>query len=58
MLQPDLYDAVVRILNSDLDDTADSTNLLIDRFWGLSQRYHLSNGEAHARPLVGCSAGC
>ena len=56
MLQPDLYGAAVQALIRDLIDTTDGTNLFIDRHWGLSQRYNLGEGEAHAHPLVGCSA--
>jgi 2-polyprenyl-6-methoxyphenol hydroxylase-like FAD-dependent oxidoreductase len=55
-LQPDLYGAAVQRLIRDLIDTTDGTNLFIDRLWGLSQRYKLGDGEAHAHPLVGCSA--
>jgi 2-polyprenyl-6-methoxyphenol hydroxylase-like FAD-dependent oxidoreductase len=55
-LQPDLYGAAVYALIRDLIDTTDGTNLFIDRIWGLSQRYNLGDGEAHAHPLVGCSA--
>ena len=55
-LQPDLFGAAVQKLIRDLIDTTDGTNLFIDRFWGLSQRYSLSDDEAHVHPLVGCSA--
>ncbi|KAK1772062.1 FAD binding domain-containing protein [Phialemonium atrogriseum] len=55
-LQPDLYGAAVRALIRDLIDTTDGTNLFIDRFWGLSLRYKLGDDEAHAHPVVGCSA--
>lgn len=55
-LQPDLYGAATRKLVRDLIDTKDGTNLLIDRVWGLSQRYSLGDGEALSHPLVGCSA--
>lgn len=54
-LQPDLYGAAIQALLRDLIDTTDGTNLFIDRVWGLSQRYKLGDGEAHAHPLVGCS---
>ena len=40
----------------DLINTTDGTNLFVDRFWGLSQRYSLGDSEAHAHPFVGCSA--
>ena len=56
MLQPDLYGAALQTLIRDLIDTNDGMNLFIDRFWGLSQRYSLGEGEVHAHPLVGCSA--
>jgi 2-polyprenyl-6-methoxyphenol hydroxylase-like FAD-dependent oxidoreductase len=55
-LQPDLFGAAVQNLIRDLIDTTDGTNLFIDRFWGLSQRYDLGNDEAHKHPLIGCSA--
>ncbi|KAK7427041.1 hypothetical protein QQZ08_006468 [Neonectria magnoliae] len=42
-------------LMRDLINTPDGTRLFIDRIWGLSQRYSLGDGEAHAHPLVGCS---
>ncbi len=45
----------IRALVRDLIDTPDGTNLLIDRVWGLSQRYSLG-GADDAHPLVGCSA--
>lgn len=44
------------ILIRDLIDTKDGTNLLVDRVRGLSLRYQLGNGEAHAHVLVGSSA--
>ena len=56
ILQPDMYGAAMQTLIRDVVDTADGANLFIDRFWGLSQRYNLGDGEAHAHPLVGCSA--
>jgi 2-polyprenyl-6-methoxyphenol hydroxylase-like FAD-dependent oxidoreductase len=55
-LMPDLFGAAVQQLLRDLIDTTDGTNLFIDRVWGLSQRYVLGDGAAHAHPLVGCSA--
>lgn len=55
-LQPDLYGSAVQSLIRDLINTTDGTNLFLDRFWGLSQRYNLGVGEAYAHPLVGCSA--
>ncbi|KAK3389372.1 putative pentachlorophenol 4-monooxygenase [Podospora didyma] len=55
-LEPSLHSIAVRKLVSDLIDTTDGTNLFIDRVWGLSQRYILGDGKAHAHPLVGSSA--
>lgn len=55
-LEPNPYGRAVQGLIRDLIDTTDGTNLFIDRFWGLSQRYNLGGDEAHAHPLVGCSA--
>ncbi|KAJ6107223.1 hypothetical protein N7523_008546 [Penicillium sp. IBT 18751x] len=55
-LQPDEFGAANRVLMRDLINTIDGTNLLIDRAWGLSQRYTLGDSEVHAHPLVGCSA--
>jgi 2-polyprenyl-6-methoxyphenol hydroxylase-like FAD-dependent oxidoreductase len=56
ILQPNMYGAAMQALICELIDTADGAKLFIDRFWGLSQRYNLGDGEAHAHPLVGCSA--
>lgn len=57
ILQPGPFGAAIRTVFSDLLDTTDGTNLLIDRFWGLSQRYQSGNSEEQAHhPLVGCSA--
>lgn len=55
-LQPDLFGAAIQALLRDLINTSDGTNLFLDRVWGLSQRYSLGDDEAHAHPLVGCSA--
>jgi 2-polyprenyl-6-methoxyphenol hydroxylase-like FAD-dependent oxidoreductase len=52
ILQPGPFGAAIRKVVSDLIDTTDGTNMFMDRFWGLTQRYDL--GDAH--PLVGCSA--
>ncbi|KAF3913589.1 hypothetical protein ABW20_dc0108711 [Dactylellina cionopaga] len=54
-LQPDPYGKAVQALIRDLINTTDGVNLFIDRVWGLSQRYKLSDSEAHAHPLVGSS---
>lgn len=51
-MRPDRFGSAIRNLVQDLLSTADGTNLVIDRVWGLSLRYDL--GDAH--PLVGCSA--
>ena len=56
ILQPDMYGAAMHTLIRELIDTADGAKFFIDRFWGLSQRYNLGDGEAYAHPLVGCSA--
>ncbi|KIW23704.1 uncharacterized protein PV07_11883 [Cladophialophora immunda] len=56
VLQPDPYGEAVQALIRDLIDTTDGTNFFIGRFSGMSQRYILGDGEAHAHPLVGCSA--
>ena len=55
ILQPDPHAAAMQTLVRDLIDTADGTHLFIDRHWGLSQRYTLGEGDAHAHPLVGSS---
>ncbi|RVX70019.1 hypothetical protein B0A52_06190 [Exophiala mesophila] len=55
-LLPDLYGSAVRSLIKDLIDTVDGTNLVVERVWGLSQRYVLGEDEAHRQPLVGGSA--
>lgn len=51
--QPTPYGAAMQSLVREFIDTLDGTNLFIDRFWGLSQRYYF-DGVQH--PLVGCSA--
>lgn len=56
MLQPNPYGAALQTLIRDIIDTTDGTNLFIDRFMGLSQRYHLGEGGVYAHPLLGCSA--
>lgn len=53
---PDLYGKATRALMQDLINTKDGTNLLVDKVWGLSQRYDLGEGVAHAHELVGSSA--
>lgn len=55
-IQPDLYGQAVQALIRDVVKTIDGTNLLIDRVWGLSQRYSLGDDEGCRHPLVGCSA--
>ncbi|KAJ5595282.1 uncharacterized protein N7459_001490 [Penicillium hispanicum] len=54
-LQPDLFGSAIRMLIRDLISTTDGTNLLIDRVWGLSQRYTLGDGGVYEHPLVGSS---
>jgi 2-polyprenyl-6-methoxyphenol hydroxylase-like FAD-dependent oxidoreductase len=56
MLQPNPHGAALQSLIRDLIDTTDGTNLFIDRFWGLSQRYSLGEGGLYAHPLIGSSA--
>ena len=56
ILQPDPYAQAGQKLMRDFIDTIDGTNLLIDRQWGLSQRYALGDTEAESHPIVGCSA--
>ncbi|KAF2665385.1 hypothetical protein BT63DRAFT_416950 [Microthyrium microscopicum] len=56
ILQPAPLGAASQQLIRDLIATTDGTNILIDRFWGLSLRYKPGNAEAHAHPLVGSSA--
>ena len=55
-MQPDAHGAAVQKLVREVLNTTDGTNLFIDRFWGLSQRYILGDGEAYEHPLVGSSA--
>lgn len=55
-LQPDLHGIALRALVRDLINTTDGTNFFIDQQWGLSGRYILGDDNAHAHPLVGCSA--
>lgn len=56
LMQPDVWSAALRDVVRELLNTTDGTNMVIDRFWGLSQRYKLGDDEANAHPLVGCSA--
>lgn len=56
MLQPNPYGAALQSLIRDFIDTTDGTNLFIDRFMGLSQKYQLSQDGRQTHPLVGCSA--
>lgn len=56
MLQPNPYGAALQTLIRDMIDTTDGTNLFIDRFMGLSQRYDLGGRESHTHSLIGCSA--
>lgn len=56
MLQPNPYGAALQTLIRDMINTTDGTNLFIDRFMGLSQRYDLGRGDARRHPLIGCSA--
>ncbi|EFQ25217.1 FAD binding domain-containing protein [Colletotrichum graminicola] len=54
-MQPTPTGRALRALASDLIDTDDGVNHFIDRVWGLSQRYSLSD-DADEHPLVGHSA--
>lgn len=56
MLQPDPYGVALQKLIRDTIDTTDGTNLFIDRFMGLTQRYDLGDRATYAHPLLGCSA--
>lgn len=51
LMQPGEHIVATRSLMRDLADTTDGANMLIDRHWGLNQRYDL--GDEH--PLVGSS---
>lgn len=51
-LQPDLFGVSMQNIMRDMISTTDGNNLLIDRVWGLSQRYELGDGH----PLVGTTA--
>ena len=55
--RPDPHGRAVQALVRDLMATPDGTNLFLDRFWGLSQRYELQEegDKASTHPLVGCS---
>ncbi|KAJ9611312.1 hypothetical protein H2200_004496 [Cladophialophora chaetospira] len=55
-LQPNPYGKAIRKLVQDLIDTTDGTNLLVDRVWGLSQRYELGEAADYSHPLIGSSA--
>lgn len=55
-LLPDLYGSAIRQLVKDLLNTTDGTNLVVERVWGLSQKYDLGSDSAHTHPLIGSSA--
>lgn len=55
LMQPDVFSAALRDVVRELLSTADGTNMVIDRFWGLSQRYNLGDYDESTHPLVGCS---
>ncbi|EED20127.1 pentachlorophenol 4-monooxygenase, putative [Talaromyces stipitatus ATCC 10500] len=55
ILQPDAFGAAIRTLVRDFIDTTDGTNMLMDRFWGLSQKYNLEKDGGTLHPLVGRS---
>ncbi|TGO80365.1 hypothetical protein BPOR_1776g00020 [Botrytis porri] len=56
ILLPNLYRTAIQTLTRDLIDTSDGTNLFLDRFWSLSQRYILGEGDSYTISLVGASA--
>jgi hypothetical protein len=56
LMQPDVWSETLRDVVRKLLNTTDGTNMVIDRFWGLSQRYTLGGDDANAHPLAGCSA--
>lgn len=56
VLQPNAWGTAIQTLVREMIDTTDGANLFIGHAWGLSQRYKLGDGEAHAHPLVGSSA--
>lgn len=53
-MQPDLHSQAVFAVYKDLLNTTDGTNMFLEHFWGLSQRYDLGSNNAH--PLVGRTA--
>jgi hypothetical protein len=55
-MQSDVWSETLRDVVRELLNTTDGTNMVIDRFWGLSQRYTLGGDDANAHPLFGCSA--
>lgn len=56
MLQPNPYGVALQKLIRDMIETTDGTNLFIDRFMGLTQRYDLGHNGKSLHPLIGCSA--
>uniref|UniRef100_A0A093VLI7 Putative aromatic compound monooxygenase YhjG n=1 Tax=Talaromyces marneffei PM1 TaxID=1077442 RepID=A0A093VLI7_TALMA len=57
ILQPGPFGRANRNLVSEFINTTDGTNLFLDRFWGLTQRYNLdgNDGKKTIHPLVGSS---
>lgn len=56
ILQPGPFGRANRNLIKEIIDTTDGTNLFLDRFWGLTQRYNLDSIDGKAvHPLVGSS---
>lgn len=56
ILQPGPFGRANRNLISEFIDTTDGTNMFLDRFWGLSQRYSLDENDGKSiHPLVGSS---
>ncbi|KAG8528366.1 uncharacterized protein KY384_007284 [Bacidia gigantensis] len=56
VLSPDPHGQAAQSLIRDLIGTTEGANLLIERFWGLTQRYELVEGKEDTHPLVGSSA--
>ncbi|KAK5047673.1 hypothetical protein LTR84_006338 [Exophiala bonariae] len=54
-MEPNPFGGAIRELVRDLIATTDGTNLLIERLWGISQRYDLAKGDADSHALLGRS---
>jgi 2-polyprenyl-6-methoxyphenol hydroxylase-like FAD-dependent oxidoreductase len=53
-LEPGMFGQAMRRLLTDMFATDDGANLMLDKIWGLSQKYHLETEEI-AHPLIGRS---